>query len=143
PGKLTIVGVKGTADARLSKGDIGKEDDNDNLLAFDRVFSLSGVGVVALPVGTYDVTASRGLEWTIQTTRVKITTKGIDLHAKLEHVIDTPKWVSGDFHVHAASSPDSKVPMRDRVYEFVADGVDMIVSTDHNVVADYKPVIEE
>src|SRR5256885_14590264 len=61
PGKLTIVGVKGTADARLSKGDIGKEDDNDNLLAFDRVFSLSGVGVVALPVGTYDVTASRGL----------------------------------------------------------------------------------
>src|SRR5512144_2568559 len=40
PGKLTIVGVKGTPDARFNKGDIGKEDDNDNLLAYDRVFSL-------------------------------------------------------------------------------------------------------
>jgi hypothetical protein len=58
-------------------------------------------------------------------------------------VIDTPGWASGDFHVHAASSPDSKVPMRDRVYEFISDGVDMIVATDHNVVADYQPIIAE
>jgi hypothetical protein len=33
--------------------------------------------------------------------------------------------------------------MRDRVYEFIADGVDMIVSTDHNVVSDYRPIIED
>jgi hypothetical protein len=142
PGKLTIVGVKGTRDPRLSKGDIGHEED-DSLSAFNRVFTLSGVGVVAVPTGTYDVTVSRGIEWTIDTQRIKVTTKGAEIHGKIAHVVDTPKWVSGDFHVHAASSPDSKVPMRDRVYEFVADGVDMIVSTDHNVVADYKPVIEE
>jgi hypothetical protein len=35
------------------------------------------------------------------------------------------------------------VPLRDRVYEFVSDGVDMIVSSDHNVVCDYAPVIAE
>ena len=33
--------------------------------------------------------------------------------------------------------------MRDRVYEFVSDGVDMIVSTDHNVVSNYQPVIAD
>jgi hypothetical protein len=33
--------------------------------------------------------------------------------------------------------------MRDRVYQFVADGVDLIVATDHNVIADYAPVIAE
>jgi hypothetical protein len=33
--------------------------------------------------------------------------------------------------------------MVDRVFEFCSDGVDMIVSTDHNVVSDYQPVIEE
>jgi hypothetical protein len=35
------------------------------------------------------------------------------------------------------------VPLRDRVFQFVADGVDLIVATDHNVIADYAPVIAE
>ena len=142
PGKLTLMGVKGTREPRLSRGDIGREED-EALAAYNRIFSLSGVGVVAVPTGTYDITASRGLEWTISTQRITITRDGAELHARIKHVIDTPKWVSGDFHVHAAPSPDSRVPMRDRVYEFVADGVDMIVATDHNVVSNYRPVIEE
>jgi hypothetical protein len=144
PGKLTFFGVKSTRDPRFSKGDIGREDDDETAVAaFNRVFTIDGVGVIPVPVGTYDITFSRGLEWTINTQRVEVTPAGVELHARLRHVVDTPKWVSGDFHVHAASSPDSRVPMRDRVYEFVADGVDMIVSTDHNIVANYKPVIEE
>jgi len=141
PGKLTIRGVKGTHDPQFSK-DIGHEEDT-YMAAYDRVFSLGGVGVVAIPTGTYDVTASRGIEWTIHTQRVSITRDGAELHCRLKHVIDTPKWISGDFHVHAAPSPDSRVPMRHRVYEFVSDGVDLIVSTDHNVVSNYRPVIEE
>ena len=141
PGKLSFLGAKGTKEPKFSK-DIGVEDEQ-SLLAYNRIFSLSGVGVVGVPLGTYDVTFSRGPEWTIQTQRITMTTAGVELHARLKHVIDTPHWVSGDFHVHAASSPDSRVPMRDRVYEFVADGVDMIVSTDHNVVANYQPVIAE
>jgi hypothetical protein len=142
PGKLTLVGVKGTHDPKLSHGDIGREDEGA-LAAYNRVFSLTGVGVVAVPTGTYDITASRGPEWTIATQRVTLKREGAELHAHLRHVVDTPHWVSGDFHVHAAPSPDSRVPMRDRVYEFVADGVDMIVSTDHNVVSNYQPVIAD
>ena len=33
--------------------------------------------------------------------------------------------------------------MVDHVYESLSDGVDMIVSTDHNVVCDYAPMIAE
>ena len=33
--------------------------------------------------------------------------------------------------------------MHDRIYEFVADDVQMIVSTDHNVISDYDPFIRE
>ncbi|HSN30894.1 MAG TPA: hypothetical protein VLT45_31625, partial [Kofleriaceae bacterium] len=142
PGKLTILGVRGTHDPKLSKGDIGTEEDT-SLAAYNRVFSLGGVGVVPIPVGTYDVTFSRGIEWTIETDRVHVTTEGVQIHARLKHVVESPHWLSADFHVHAASSPDSRVPMRDRVYEFVSDGVDMIVSTDHNVVSNYAPVISE
>jgi hypothetical protein len=142
PGKLTVMGALGTRDPKLSKGDIGHEDET-SLSAYNRVFSLGGVGVVAVPVGTYDVTFSRGIEWTISTQRIALTSAGVELHGRLKHVVPTPHWLSGDFHVHAASSPDSRVPMRDRVYEFVADGVDMIVSTDHNVVSNYQPIIAE
>jgi hypothetical protein len=141
PGKLTFIGVDKTREPQFSK-DIGVENEA-GLEAYNRVFSLSGVGVVALPFGTYEVTVSRGIEWTTQRQRVTIRASGAELHAKLAHVVDTPGWISGDFHVHAASSPDSRVPMRDRVYEFISDGVDLIVSTDHNVVADYKPVIAD
>ena len=61
------------------------------------------------------------------------------VQARLRHVVDTHGWLSADFHVHAARSPDSRVPMHDRIYEFVADGVELIVATDHNVVCDYAP----
>jgi hypothetical protein len=105
--------------------------------------SLSGVGAAHVPVGTYDVTVSRGPEWDIQTRRVKIGPKGASLAVRLTHVVPTPEWLSGDFHVHAARSPDSRVPMPDRIYEFVADDVQLIVSTDHNVVSDYEPYIRE
>ena len=141
PGKLTLMSVHGK-DIKLSRGDIGREDGNA-LAAYNRIFSLDGVGVVSVPTGVYDITASRGPEWTISTQRITVTRDGSEIHARLKHVIDTTGWVSSDFHVHAAPSPDSRVPMRDRVYEFVADGVDMIVATDHNVVSDYRPLIEE
>ena len=64
------------------------------------------------------------------------------IHTELRHVVDTRGWISADFHVHSACSPDSRVSLRDRVYEFLADGV-AIVATDHNVVCDYAPYIQE
>jgi hypothetical protein len=143
PCKLTLVGVDGSPDPELTKIDIGREE-NGALLAFNRIMSLKGVGAVHVPFGSYDVTVSRGPEWTIATSkRVKVGAQGATVEARLEHVVETPGWISGDFHVHAARSPDSRVPMQDRIYEFVADDVQMIVSTDHNVIADYEPYIRE
>jgi hypothetical protein len=142
PAKLTFVGINGTPLPKFSRNDIGKlEADATGVATFNRVFSVDGTGSVPLPLGTYDITVSRGIEWTISTQRIEITPAGAKLAAQLEHVVDTPKWASGDFHVHAEPSPDSNLPMRDRVLEFIAEGVDMIVATDHNVVADYAPDI--
>jgi hypothetical protein len=143
PCKLTLVGVDGSPDPAFTHVDIGREE-SGALLAFNRIMSLKGAGAVHVPYGTYDVTVSRGPEWEIATSRrVKIGAPGATVSARLKHVVDTPGWISADFHVHAARSPDSRVPMQDRVYEFVADDVQMIVSTDHNVVSDYDPYIRE
>jgi hypothetical protein len=143
PCKLTLIGVEGTPDPRFTRVDIGRPEGEAAIAAFNRIMTLSGVGGAHVPVGTYDITVSRGPEWDIQTRRLKIGAKGASLAVRLTHVVPTPEWLSGDFHVHAARSPDSRVPMQDRIYEFVADDVQLIVSTDHNVVSDYDPYIRE
>ena len=143
PCKLTLLGVEGTRDPAFTRNDIGRQE-GDSVCAYNRVMSVSGVGVVPVPVGTYDVFVSRGPEWDLFVARrVKLTPKGATVTARLKHVVDSKGWLSADFHVHAASSSDSRVPMHDRVYEFVSDGVEMIVSTDHNVVSNYQPIIDE
>lgn len=143
PCKLTLVGVEGTPTPLFTRVDVGRPEGEGAIAAFNRIMTLSGVGAAHVPFGTYDVTVSRGPEWDVQTRRVKIGAKGATLSARLAHVVPTPEWLSGDFHVHAARSPDSRVPMQDRIYEFVADDVQLIVSTDHNVVSDYEPYIRE
>jgi len=59
----------------------------------------------------------------------------------IERVVDTTGFVSADFHVHSAKSFDSSVPMSDRLVSFMAEGVDVLVSTDHSHVTDYGPLI--
>jgi hypothetical protein len=143
PCKLTFVGVDGTPTPAFTRVDIGRAEGERAIAAYDRIMSAAGTGLARVPVGSYDVYVSRGLEWSIDVhRRVRVGPEGVAISSRLDHVVETPGWLSADFHVHAARSPDSIVPMPHRIIEFVSDGVDMIVSTDHNVVADYRPVIE-
>jgi hypothetical protein len=143
PARLTFRPVGETPKLFFTTIDIAREEAGA-ITAFDRAFVLRGDADLRVPVGTYDVWISHGPEW--DTTRERVTIQAeaeTEIHTKLHHVIDTPGWISADLHVHSAASLDSRVPMRDRVFQFVADGVDLIVSTDHNVIADYAPVIAE
>lgn len=143
PARLTLIGIHGTPDPQFTTHDIGRQE-GDAVAAYNRVMTVTGTGAVPVPHGTYDIYVSRGPEWELYVARgVRIDQSGAELRATLRHVVDTTGWVSADFHVHSACSPDSRVPLRDRVYEFAADGVDMIVATDHNVVCDYAPIIAE
>jgi hypothetical protein len=144
PCKLTFVGVDGTPGPAFTHNDIGRPEGDGVISAYDRVMSVTGAGAVRVPAGTYDVYVSRGLEWTIairRAVKIGVGAEPVRIEARLTHVIDTTGWLSADFHVHAAPSPDSVVPLEHRVIEFVSDGVEMIVSTDHNVISDYQPAI--
>jgi hypothetical protein len=143
PARLTFRTVGDGPRLLFTTIDIAREEAGA-VTAFDRAFVLRGDADLRVPVGTYDMWVSRGPEWDTTRERVTITAGAeTEIHTKLHHVIDTPGWISADLHVHSAASLDSRVPMRDRVFQFVADGVDLIVSTDHNVIADYAPVIAE
>jgi hypothetical protein len=144
PCKLTFIGVDGTAKPAFTHNDIGRPEGDMAISAFHRVFSAVGSEDIRVPPGTYDIYVGRGPEWDISVHRkVKVGNDNITIAAQLRHVIDSRGWLSADFHVHAAPSPDSIVPLTHRVLEFVADGIDMLVSTDHNTVTDYAPAIKQ
>ncbi len=143
PARLTFRGTGETATPEFTRIDIGREEEGA-IAAFDRAFVLRGEARIRIAPGTYDVYVSHGPEYDAVVRPVTITA-GDDSEAAvtLHHVVDTHGWISADFHVHAAPSFDSRVPLVDRIHQFVGDGVEFIVSTDHNVITDYHPVIAE
>ena len=54
-----------------------------------------------------------------------------------------PGWLSADLHVHGQASFDSSLPDIDRVQSFVAHGIDVVASTDHDFVTDYSDTLRE
>ncbi len=112
----------------------------------------SGDGKVTLqvPAGQYEVLVSRGLEYSAfpdtfptRGQAIDVTTGDATVDATLAHVVDTTGWMSADLHVHAAGSPDSAVANSERALSFAAEGVDVLVSTDHDVITDYAPLVRD
>lgn len=139
PAKLTVLPVGRGRPPRLGPR-TGLTTGLD-VAAHHRVFSLSGQGSVAVPRGVYDVVVSRGLEWDTVRTRVDLREGDARLSATLRRVVDTAGWLATDLHVHAERSTDSVIPMPARVAQMISEGVELIVSTDHNTISDYAPTI--
>lgn len=97
---------------------------------------------VSLPLadGKYVVTASRGPEYEIATKEIAA---GEPASFALRRVVATPGYIGCDFHQHTVLSADSAVATRDRVIANAAEGVEVAVATEHNVVADFSPIAKE
>ena len=107
---------------------------------------------LSVPAGSYDVVVSRGMEWsvwpddTFETGGHRIDVvpgETVDINAEIARVVDTTGALSGDFHVHSLASLDSTTPKKDRILTFLTEGVDVVVSTDHDEIADYGPAVDE
>ena len=61
----------------------------------------------------------------------------------MKRVIATKNALAADFHVHSGRSLDSSAPLEDRVVSFAAEGVEVMISTDHDKQVDYAPVIAD
>jgi len=103
-----------------------------------------GPVTVDLRPGKYHVYATRGFEYSVAKKEIDLSEPGSEADVKLdiERVIDTTGMMNGDFHVHGAPSPDSAVSYEERVKTFVAEGVDLLIATDHDALMQYAPVIE-
>jgi len=111
------------------------------------IYTESGKVKQTIKPGTYTVTVSRGPEYTAREfTGVVVPAGGtVDVGSgspiTLARVVDTSGWTSADFHIHSARSLDSSAPLEARVRSFAAEGVEVMVSTDHDIVTDYTPAI--
>ena len=93
--------------------------------------------------GEIDLVVSRGIEWSLHRSEHTLSAgELLELAITLHHVVDTDGFLSGDFHVHAAPGPDSTITYDRRAINMAAEGVEVIVSTDHAFITDYGPTIE-
>jgi hypothetical protein len=155
PGKVTFTGIKGTSDPLLRRDfdafgipsagpdvDLMPETFAGGPGQRNFLYLGTGSGSVQLRPGRYEMIATRGPEYTARRRRIRVRpgkTKDVKMH--LRRVVDTPGFMSGDFHIHSARSLDSSAPLRDRVASFAGEGVEVMISTDHDYHVDYNPII--
>ncbi len=121
------------------------DPDDDSPRRFIENIEFSGAdGRAALDVvpGEYTIYFSRGAEYGLTTKDVVVDPGRVTrLNASIERQINPDGYLSGDFHMHAAGSIDSGLDYNDRVISIAAEGVEVVVSSDHNYISDFAPYI--
>ncbi|RAL21533.1 hypothetical protein DL240_11765 [Lujinxingia litoralis] len=101
-------------------------------------------GRVALDVrpGNYTAYISRGTEYSLFSQPIEIRAGSVArVQASIEQQMKVEGYLNGDFHMHAQGSIDSGLDYNERVLSVAAEGVDVVVATDHNYISDYMPYI--
>jgi hypothetical protein len=105
--------------------------------------ALHGEVTTPLPAGKYRISATKGIEWTIDAQAVEVGPGRVgDVTLALRHVVPTHGVLACDLHVHARPSFDAPVTPEDRVLSLAAAGIDFAVPTEHNAIGDYTSAIE-
>jgi hypothetical protein len=146
PGKLTFVSLdeddrelEGDGNRRVYAGE-GRLANGARLLEL----TATGSGRVTIEPGRYRVYVSRGPEYAVHTEKLELHAGQVRrIDATLAHEVDTMGWMSVDLHLHSAPSFDSGMAISRRVTTVVAEGLDVGVSTDHDVSTDYEPVVRD
>ncbi|AKT43823.1 CehA/McbA family metallohydrolase [Chondromyces crocatus] len=106
-------------------------------------FAVTGEAHLIVPPGQHQVLVTRGYEWELFDMQVTVDAgQTVDVPVALEHSVDTSGVFCADFHMHAWFSADSSDPVDYKVKGAIADGLDIPVSSEHDWVADFQPVIE-
>lgn len=105
-------------------------------------YTASGRFDVPLRAGTYDVIVSHGAEYDAVFTKLSVAEDmTAELKAELPRVVDTPGWVSADFHSHSSPSGDNTGSQLGRVLNLAAENIEFGPCTEHNRVSTYDPHI--
>jgi hypothetical protein len=141
PGKVSFIGLAPTATPYfLPENPIATARSWETLK--NDIEPPAGGLEVMLPTGTYLASASHGPEYAMDTLVVEVLSgEPPDLRFTVDRVLATPGLVSVDTHMHTQFS-DGSVLVPRRLRSAAAEGVDVVVSSDHNTVTDYGPELD-
>lgn len=101
-------------------------------------YTENGKVQVPLQSGDYDVIVSHGAEHDAEFTRLHIEAgQTTDLKVSLKHSVQTPGWISADFHSHSSPSGDNTGSQRGRVLNLAAENIEFAPCTEHNRISTY------
>jgi hypothetical protein len=151
PGRVEIRGRDGTSDPLFGDDLLSATLEGAPLESGTSTSAVVFVGndrdprEVALAPGRYTLTATRGLDW-------EAASQSVDLRGPVARAVAAPfvlrplepiaGAVIADLHVHSQASDDGEATNEDRLRRFVAEGVKVLVATDHDNVANYDPALE-
>ena len=112
--------------------------------ACNRVLLRNGQGQAELPLGKFHLYAFHGPFWTLARRTEDIMPGTARYTFQLKPLALQPTGtLNADLHVHGAASFDSAIPDYDRVLSFSASDLEVIVSTDHDVIYSYDDVVKQ
>lgn len=110
----------------------------------DAALAWSRDGEVRIPLegGSYDLVVHRGIRYEPHEASFTITPGEEALVvAVLDAAYTHDGWMLADPHMHASPSNDTSIAMEDRVLSAAAVGLQLHFGTDHDHIADYRPLI--
>ncbi|MCB9665288.1 MAG: CehA/McbA family metallohydrolase [Alphaproteobacteria bacterium] len=133
--RMTRQGGRATRDERLEPDGPGSGLDAAG-------WSRGGTLELAVEPGTWRVIVHRGMRFEVHQETVTVTDGGVatvapSLPAAFEH----PGWLLADPHSHASPSGDGEITMEDRLVVAAAVGIQVHFGTDHDHLADYRPLL--
>jgi hypothetical protein len=155
PAKVQLVGSDPSPDPRNSQSILGLinnamgifgEEFEDGLVHGIASVTFAGIngdtGVLEMEPGTYQLAVSRGPRYSAFTQNVTITAGATTtVNAQIAKVVQTPGYISGDFHVHGILSPDAEVTFEERITTQLAEGMDFFTPSEHEIRVDYTPTV--
>ncbi|MBL8682097.1 MAG: CehA/McbA family metallohydrolase [Myxococcales bacterium] len=135
PTKIIVRGIDGTPDPTFASTE-------RRAASHGTVYALDGWAELPVHVGRYRVIGTRGPAFSLVVREVDVADGAVvEVRDRVVRELDTSRYIAGDFHLHAAPSPDSSVSLAARVSSLVCNGVEVAVATDHNAVTDYGPTV--
>jgi len=107
-------------------------------------FAHTGTATFQVPPGSHEVIVSRGFEWEVERRTVDVLTdQTTHVDVSLLHSVESTGVMCADFHIHSHYSADAPDAVELKVRSAIADGLEIPVSSEHEWVIDFQPIIQK
>jgi len=139
PARITIV------DAKKILQTTGTKPADHLAIRPGSVYTGNGKASLLIPPGNYLIYASRGSEYGVDSATIHIQA-GQNLRKKLtiNREVETDGWIGSDTHIHTLThSGHGDASDRERALTIAAEGIELAIITEHNVVTNFEAVAKE